>query len=234
MIVDEILAVPLEAQLAHFHCVRYKDADSCPALDQSRVHKESAPEPANAKLTIRLTETEKHKFDQVARSLRLTHRETLQYLIGFSPEEDIFVSMLLQNHDEKMSQQKKRIGELEESLTVQRERLAKQAELHKKYVTMVQCGRGRNPALFILGVTTDGQCIKLRYYPKREYVGIFLTNPTFGVRGSSWMVGWQKTEENVMQLMFAMPLQIGSKYNNPMDAHERLEKIMEQFLDEVK
>lgn len=287
VIVDEILATPLEEHLARGYYAKYKDADSRPALPTPQVHTTPASEPATAKLTIRLSDAKKHKFDQAAQALHLTHRETLQYLLQFSPVEDLFVSLMQQHHENKVIQQKKRIAELEKTVSTQKEKLAQQADSHKKYVSMVKqvigeymsyfdttstfpialeinwyedymrnCqtdfnypeqedialirpvailrGHGRNPALFVLGVTISGQCIKLRYYPKQQYVGLFPTNYTFGVRSSVWLMGWQRAEENVMQLMFALPLQIQAKYNNPMDARERLDKMTEKLLDEVE
>lgn len=287
VIVDEILMIPLEEHLAKSHYAKYKDADSRPPLPVSQVHTTPISEPATAKLTIRLSKAEKNKFDQAAQALHLTHRETLQYLLQFSPVEDMFLALMQQHHETKRTQQKNRIAELEKAVAEQREKLEQQAESHKKYVSMVKrgigeymdyfdttspfplslevdwydqymrnCetdfvypekenialirpvailrGHGRNPALFVLGVTVTGQCIKLRYYPKQEYVGLFLTNYTFGVRGSVWLMGWQRAEENVMQLMFALPLQIQVKYNSPMDVRERLDKMTEKLLDEVE
>lgn len=287
VIVDEILTIPLEEHLAKSHYAKYKDADDRPALQPPPVHTAPISEPATAKLTIRLSKAEKNKFDQAAQSLHLTHREVLQYLLQHSPEGDIFVSMLLKNHENKVVQQKKRIAELEETVSTLKEKLAHQADLHKEYVAMVKqgiadymsyfdtastfpltlevdwyedymhncqtnfCypeqadmslirpvailrGHGRNPALFVLGVTLTGQCIKLRYYAKQQYVGLAPTNHEFGLRGSVWLMGWQRAEENVMQLMFALPVQIQAKYKNPMDAHERLDKITKDIWDEVE
>ena len=287
VIVDEIMETPLEEHLAQCHCAKYTDADSPPSQGKPQVHNKPVSDPVTAKLTIRLSEEEKQKFDQAARSLRLTHRELLQYLIQFSPEEDLFVSLLLKNHDNKSDRLKKRIKELEATVSAQREKLAKQADVYKNYVAMVRqgitefmdyftststyplalevdwydeymrsCqtdfvypaeagiamvrpiailrGHGRTPPLFVLAVTVNGECIKLRYYPKQQYVGLFPTDHRFGVRGSAWLMGWQCAEENVMQLMFALPLQIRAEYNNPMDPHERLEKITEDFLREVE
>ena len=219
--------------------------------------------------------------------MHLTHRETLQYLLQFTPVEDRFLDLMLQNHEKQRDQQKKRIADLENIVSAQREKLSQLTESRKKYVAMVQGGlakfirlfdptstyslkleaeqyhrymrtcetdftypetedvalirpvailqsQGRTPALFILGVTVSGQCIKLRYYDKQQYVGLFPGNDIFGLRGSVWLMGWQKAEENVMQLMFALPVQIQAKFRNPMDRHERIEKWAQQFVDEAK
>ena len=286
-IVDEILTIPLAEHLARGYCAKYKDADSPPALPTPQVHTPPAYERATAKLTIRLSEAEKRKFDEVAQALHLTHRETLQYLLQFTPVEDRFLDLMLQNHEKQRDQQKKRIADLENIVSAQREKLSQLTESRKKYVAMVQQGlskfirlfdpastyplklnveqyhrymrtcetnftypesedvalirpvailqsQGRTPALFILGVTVSGQCIKLRYYDKPQYVGLFPGNDIFGLRGSVWLMGWQKAEENVMQLMFALPVQIQAKFRNPMDRHERIEKWAQQFVDEAK
>ena len=140
VIVDEILTIPLEEHLAKSHYAKYKDADDRPALQTPPVHTAPISEPATAKLTIRLSEAEKRKFDQAAQALHLTHREVLQYLLQYSPEGDMFVALMLKNHENKVIQHKKRITELEEAVSAQREKLAQQAGSHKKYVSMVKQG----------------------------------------------------------------------------------------------
>lgn len=69
---------------------------------------------------------------------------------------------------------------------------------------------------FLVGETDHGEHIKLRYYPSKHFVGIFPANDQFGLRGSCWLVGWERKEENVMQLNFSLPLSVRQKYDNPM------------------
>lgn len=68
-------------------------------------------------------------------------------------------------------------------------------------------GRGRRPALFILGHTTDGSPIKLRYYPKKEFVGIAPTakSPLYH-KGSFWSVGYVLANDGAYDLYAAIPV----------------------------
>lgn len=67
-------------------------------------------------------------------------------------------------------------------------------------------GRGRRPALFILGHATDGSLIKLRYYPKKEFVGIAPTAKSpFYCKGSFWSVGYVLANDGAYDLYAAIP-----------------------------
>lgn len=79
---------------------------------------------------------------------------------------------------------------------------------------------------FLVGETDPGENIMLRYYPSKHFVGMFPSNDLFGLRGSCWLVGWERKEENVMQLNFALPLSVHQKYDDPMMVGTEWGKLM--------
>ena len=83
-----------------------------------------------------------------------------------------------------------------------------------------------NTVRFLVGVTDQGNNIKLRYYPSNHFVGIFPGNDQFGLRGSCWLLGWERKEENVMQLIFSLPLSVHQKFDSPMAVGTDFGKLM--------
>lgn len=81
---------------------------------------------------------------------------------------------------------------------------------------------------FIVGTTDQGEPLKLRYYPNKQFLGRFLTDEAFGLRGSCWLVGWEKTSDGAMQLNFALPLSVRPKYEDPMTVPTELDKLMQE------
>lgn len=79
---------------------------------------------------------------------------------------------------------------------------------------------------FLVGVTDQGETIKLRYYPSNSFIGMFPTNEAFGLRGSCWLVGWESKEEDVMQLFFCLPLSVRPKYDDPMAVGTEWDRLM--------
>lgn len=66
---------------------------------------------------------------------------------------------------------------------------------------------GTNNAHFVVGTTDQGEEIKLRYYPG-SYLGISPANERFSLRGSHWLVAWRQAEDDVMQMVLALPVDI--------------------------
>jgi len=96
----------------------------------------------------------------------------------------------------------------------------------------VLLGEGIAPARFVLGVDQQGCRIKLRYYPSDYFWGIRPDNQRFSQRNSVWYMAWRKSAD-VAELISALPLQISTKYLNPMDGDEKMHKFIEQLMLEI-
>ncbi len=78
-------------------------------------------------------------------------------------------------------------------------------------------GEGEAPARFVLGIDCYGHRVMLRYYPGNIYFwGINPGDESFSQRNSVWYMAWKKTGD-VAELVTSLPLQIKTKYQNPMD-----------------
>lgn len=66
---------------------------------------------------------------------------------------------------------------------------------------------GHNHAHFIVGATTSGEDIKLRFYPGK-FLGIAPYNRKYGLRSSNWLIAWRHAEEDVMEIILALPLDV--------------------------
>jgi len=67
-------------------------------------------------------------------------------------------------------------------------------------------GKGTTPPIFICGETADGKRIKVRWYPKAEYIGISPTSRAFAYEGSKWLMGYVPTRRGATDLVAAIPL----------------------------
>ena len=94
----------------------------------------------------------------------------------------------------------------------------------------VLIGDGTAPARFIFGVDQCGQLIRLRYYPSVYFFGIFPGNEQFSQRNSVWYMAWRMSKD-VAELIVAYPLQIRTKYQNPMDINEVFDKWLDKLAD---
>ncbi len=64
---------------------------------------------------------------------------------------------------------------------------------------------GHNHAYFVVGVTNRGEDIKVRFYPDK-FLGVAPDNRKYGLRGSNWLIAWRHAEEDVMEMILALPL----------------------------
>ena len=94
-------------------------------------------------------------------------------------------------------------------------------------------GAGRTPVRFLLGTTTDGRDIKLRIYPKEYFAGVSLRNESYGLRGSVWLVAWEKAHDEAMDLVMALPLDIQPRYNIPWNQTNDFTRFMADLDEEL-
>lgn len=89
------------------------------------------------------------------------------------------------------------------------------------FVRLHDCliGEGNAPARFVLGIDENENRVKFRFYPSSYFVGVRPDNERFAKCSSVWYMAWRKTDE-VAELIVAYPIQIRSKYHNPMDEVE--------------
>ena len=69
-------------------------------------------------------------------------------------------------------------------------------------------GKGRTPALFIIGQDAYHQQILLRFYAKQYWLGLRFTDPTFGRQQSRWLVKCERARDGAMDVVVALPLDI--------------------------
>lgn len=67
-------------------------------------------------------------------------------------------------------------------------------------------GKGRKPALFVLGRNDDDQLIKLRWYEKKDFVGISPRSSRYARKGTKWLVGCVAAKDGAMDLLLNIPL----------------------------
>lgn len=69
-------------------------------------------------------------------------------------------------------------------------------------------GKGLPAPLFLLAVTEDGQPIKLRWYPKPDYVGPTLSSTPYAYPGSQWLVSYVIDRSGAADLLVAVPMDV--------------------------
>lgn len=74
--------------------------------------------------------------------------------------------------------------------------------------TQILFGKGRYPAIFILGIGENEEYLKLRFYPKSYFAGINPKNEKYWLRGSVWLIGCEPTNDGAMDMSFAFPLDV--------------------------
>lgn len=262
-ILDQICAEPLEAVLARGRCVRYADADVTPSeTPQPKVAENSGA--ASEMLSIRLSPTEKERFDAYADTLGMTRRDLLQYLVTQDRtlkhmDLDTDLLEIKKVHSQKQEQLNRQITDLRENLAKTRDSKAEIQHRHTGERRLMQdalrayLGRftpssripltieqgyyrdymqdtqiaysypadeghavlrpaavllGSNNTHFLIGTTEQGEEIKVRYYPGSGYLGISPASERFGLRGTHWLVAWRRAEDDVMQMILALPLDI--------------------------
>lgn len=74
--------------------------------------------------------------------------------------------------------------------------------------------KGSRPAIFVIGLGANGEKLKLRVYKKDTFVGIGFFNPRFFHPGSLWVVGVERARDGAMDLIFGIPLELFSRFND--------------------
>jgi len=87
-------------------------------------------------------------------------------------------------------------------------------------------GNALTHACFIMGTSNIGERIKLRYYPKSDYVGISMKDSTYAEVGSKWFVLFMNAPDDAMDLIAAFPLRPVASENAPF--HIELEQKEEK------
>ena len=67
-------------------------------------------------------------------------------------------------------------------------------------------GKGRYPAIFILGVGADGTKVKLRFYPKKTHVGISPRHSPFCTRDNMWLFVYQRSNDGAADIVGSLPV----------------------------
>lgn len=86
-------------------------------------------------------------------------------------------------------------------------------------------GMSRKRTLFVLGTTENGHHIRLRYYPRREYMGYPLHDCPYAHKDAYWFVGFRKSKDGAMDIVMALPLGSLKLEDNTCNEVSRTEQI---------
>ncbi|MBP3313476.1 MAG: hypothetical protein J6K84_02325 [Oscillospiraceae bacterium] len=81
-------------------------------------------------------------------------------------------------------------------------------------------GRGRYAAVFVLGHTLDKRPLKLRYYPKRGYVGFAIPRSQWCYEGAKWLVAWNRVPDGAVEICASLPIPSSTETMIPDDFPE--------------
>ena len=88
------------------------------------------------------------------------------------------------------------------------------AGVHLIRPQMVLRGKGRYSAMFIMCYGENGEPLKFRYFPKKNYIGVPIPDSQFSMRGSKWLVGCRKANDGSMELYASFPLTVEFRNEN--------------------
>ena len=83
-------------------------------------------------------------------------------------------------------------------------------------------------ACFIMGTSNTGERIKLRYYPKSDYIGISMKDSTYAEVGSKWYVLFMNAPDDAVDLIAAFPLRNVCSENAPLEIKRDQKKTEEK------
>ena len=70
--------------------------------------------------------------------------------------------------------------------------------------------KSRTRAYFVIATTARGERIKLRYYPKREYIGPSIIDSPYSIKYSRWMVVYATAADGAKDIYAAYPIPTSS------------------------
>lgn len=77
------------------------------------------------------------------------------------------------------------------------------------YIVRLQAlvwGKARNPVYFLICTTQEGECLKFRFYQKREFIGKQVRNSFYAQLDSLWLFAGKAAPDGAVDLMAAFPL----------------------------
>ena len=83
-------------------------------------------------------------------------------------------------------------------------------------------GKSRNPVYFLMCKTQEGECLKFRFYPKREFTGMKVRQSLYAQLDSLWMFAGRMAPDGAVDLWAAFPLL------RPMKAHPNDKKSLDE------
>ena len=81
--------------------------------------------------------------------------------------------------------------------------------------------------IFVLGRTLDGKRIKLRSFPKKDYIGTIIPRSKWSFFGSKWIVAWNTASDGAKDLVgsFYVPLSLDSMRAEDFDIVEHYNSV---------
>ena len=98
-------------------------------------------------------------------------------------------------------------------------------------LTALLWGASMKRALFVMGEDGEGNGVKLRYYPREEFIGVPIDNSAFAYESSRWYVGYKAAPDGAMDITFAFPLDVTEE--KPLCNAEECHQIKKPPLDEI-
>lgn len=100
--------------------------------------------------------------------------------------------------------------------------------------TDILYGKGRYPAIFILGVGDDEEYLQFRFYPKSYFTGVSPKNEQFWLRSSVWLIGCEQANDGAMDMVFAFPLDVKFRYNGPDEYGSKMKRDIANLMQETQ
>ena len=74
------------------------------------------------------------------------------------------------------------------------------------YLQALVWGKARNPVYFLMCKTREGERLKFRFYPKREFTGMIVRQSFYAQLDSLWLFAVRKAPDGAVDLWVAFPL----------------------------
>ena len=100
--------------------------------------------------------------------------------------------------------------------------------------TDILYGKGRYPAIFILGVGDNEEHLQFRFYPKPYFAGVNPKKEKFWLRGSVWLIGCEQANDGAMDVVFAFPLDVKFRYNGPDEYGSKMKRDIANLMQEIQ
>lgn len=95
------------------------------------------------------------------------------------------------------------------------------------YLQALVWGKARNPVYFVMCKTREGECVKFRFYQKKQFVGVQVRQSYYALLNSQWLLAGKLAPDGAVDLMAAFPLL------NPIQGSEQRKQSLDEQIKEA-